>query len=107
MPENCGDDFKQLVEEYKDLFCTTPGKITYDFHYIPTKGPPVRVSPRCIMGRYRQEVVIHIDLMLSQGVIKETSSPWMAPTVFLPKKSGELRICIDYRGLNKQSVKDS
>ena len=45
--------------------------------------------------------------MLTQGVIKESSSPWMAPTVFVPKKSGELRICVDYRALNKQTAKDS
>ena len=34
--------------------------------------------------------------MLSQGVIKESSSPWMTPKGFVPKKVGELWICIDY-----------
>ena len=28
LPENCGDEFRQLIEEHKDLFCTTPGKTT-------------------------------------------------------------------------------
>ena len=45
--------------------------------------------------------------MLNQGVIEESSSPCMAPAMFVPKKSGEVRICIDYRELNKQSVRDS
>ena len=64
MSENCGDDFRQLMEEYKDLFCITPGKTAYDCHYIPTKGPPIHVPPRRIPGHYRQEVVRQIDLML-------------------------------------------
>ena len=55
---------------------------------------------------YRDEVIHQLELMLSQGVIKENSSPWMVRTVFVPKKSGELQSCVDYRTLNKQSVKD-
>ena len=107
LPENCSGGFKQLVEEHKTLFDVRPGKTTLDCHYIPTKGPPIRVPPRRIPGHYRQEVIRQIELMLAQGVIKESSSPWMSPTVFVPKKSGELRICVDYRSLNKQTAKDS
>ena len=45
--------------------------------------------------------------MLHQGIIKESSSPWMAPDVILRKKSGDIRLCIDYRELNKQTTKDA
>jgi len=86
LPENCGGDFRQLVEEHKILFGIIPGKTKLDCHYIPTKGPPIHVPPRRIPGHYRQEVVRQIEMMLAQGVIKESSSPWMAPSVFVPKK---------------------
>ena len=39
--------------------------------------------------------------MLEQGIIKESSSPWMAPAVFVKNKSGEIQICVDYREMNK------
>ena len=45
--------------------------------------------------------------MLEQGIITRSKSPWMAPTVFVPKKSREVRICIDYHELNKRTSKDS
>ena len=45
--------------------------------------------------------------MLEQGIIEESSSPWMAPPVIVPKKSGELRMCIDYCELSKKTTKDA
>ena len=45
--------------------------------------------------------------MLEQGIIEESSSPWMAPAVFVPKKTGELHLCIDYCELNKKTQKDA
>ena len=44
--------------------------------------------------------------MLEEGVIEEFSSPWMAPAVFVQKKTGDIRICVDYQELNKKTVKD-
>ena len=43
--------------------------------------------------------------MLEQGFIKESCSPWMVPALFVPKKSGEICLCIDYGELNKCTVK--
>lgn len=58
-------------------------------------------------AHYREEIERQIQSMLDLGIIEESSSSWMAPAVFVPKKSGEIRICIDYRELNKRSVKDA
>ena len=45
--------------------------------------------------------------MLKEGIIEECSSPWLAPAVFVRNKIGDIRICIDYRELNKRTVKDA
>ena len=44
--------------------------------------------------------------MLQKGIIVESSSSWMAPAVYVRKKTGELRLCVDYRELNKRTHKD-
>ncbi len=45
--------------------------------------------------------------MLSEGTIDPASGPWAAPVVIVPKQSAEPRFCVDYRALNKLTVKNS
>ena len=94
-----------VIREYEHLLRTTPGCTEEAYHFIPTTGNPVRIPPRRIPAHYRMEVNRQIQTMLEQNIIEESSSPWMAPAVFVRKKSGDLRLCIDYRELNKRTVK--
>jgi len=96
-----------LIEQYKSLFCKSPGSTTLAEHFIPTTGTPVKVPPRRIPVNYHQEAEKQIQTMLKDGVIEESSSPWLAPVVFVRKKTGDIRICVDYRELNKRTVKDA
>jgi len=96
-----------IVQTHKELFRTTPGHTMVAEHFIPTTGNPVKIPPRRIPGNYRAEVQQQINTMLQQGIIEPSSSPWMAPAVFVRKKNGEVRLCVDYRELNKRTVKDA
>ena len=107
IPECDRPNLTQVVSDFPELFTTKPGKTAAECHYIPTTGSPVKVPPRRIPAHYRDEVEKQLQDMLKQGIIQESSSPWMAPAVFVPKKSGEIRICIDYRELNKKTTKDA
>jgi hypothetical protein len=52
------------------------------------------------------ELMEHIKELLGKGYIKPTSSPWGAPMIFVLKKDGTQRICMDYRALNEVTVKN-
>ena len=88
MPE-CGiPSLLPLLDYHKSLFATTPGHSKLAEHFIPTVGKPVKIPPRRIPANYRAEVEQQIQTMLSEGIIKECCSPWMAPAVFVRKKTG-------------------
>ena len=100
-------ELRDLVKRFEVLFSTVPGSTTVAHHTIPTADhPPVRVPPRRVPAHCRTEVESQLTEMLDRNIIRVSSSPWLAPAV-VPKKSGEIMICIDYRDLNKQTVKDA
>ena len=95
-----------VLEEHKSLFRTHQATLNWQ-NTIPTTGTPVKVPPRRIPANYHVEVEDQIQAMLKEGIIEESSSPWMSPAVFVRKKNGDVRICVDYRALNKQTIKDA
>ena len=53
-----------------------------------------------------EEAKKQIEHMLEHGFIRPSESPWGAPVLFAPKKDGGLRFCIDYRWLNKKTIRN-
>lgn len=49
----------------------------------------------------------HLQELLSSGIIRESESPFSSPIVVVKKKNGNVRLCIDYRKLNLQTIKDA
>ncbi|UYV76613.1 hypothetical protein LAZ67_14001466 [Cordylochernes scorpioides] len=67
----------------------------------PLKRRPYRVSPS--ESKVIQEKV---DRMMEIGVVHPSKSPWASPIVFIRKRDGSVRFCVDHRGLNKVTKKD-
>ena len=53
-----------------------------------------------------RELKKQVQELLEQGFIRPSVSPWGAPVLFVKKKDGSLRMCIDYRMLNSITVKN-
>jgi hypothetical protein len=52
------------------------------------------------------ELKDHIKELLEKGFIHPSSSPWGAPVIYVLKKDGTQRLCMDYRALNEITVKN-
>lgn len=87
--ENIGDC--DMIKHRIDLIDDTPFKQRHR-----------RIPPSMI-----DEVRRHIEELLSSGIIRKSKSPYASNVVLVRKKNGKLRMCVDYRMLNKKTVKDS
>ncbi|KAJ9512274.1 hypothetical protein QJQ45_012943 [Haematococcus lacustris] len=100
-----------LLSEYADVFGDMPPGLPPDRpvgHTIRT--PPGSEAPYKRMyklsPREEAEVKKQVAELLAKGLIEPSSSPYGAPILFVQKKDGSLRMCIDYRALNKLTVRD-
>ena len=54
----------------------------------------------------QKELKVQLQELLDKGFIRPSVSPWGAPVLFVKKKDGSMCLCIDYRKLNKRTVKN-
>lgn len=74
---------------------------------ILTSDVPVHHGPRRLSYKERIAVQKKVEELLKESVIRPSNSPYAATLVPTKKKDGDLRICVDYKGINKLTVRDS
>ena len=103
--------FKELLLNWRDIFSQHDldlGHTKLAKHRIDLiDETPFKQRYRRIPPTMYDEVKNHLQQLLESGVIRKSHSPWASNIVLVRKKCGALRICIDYRQLNKRTIKDS
>ena len=99
---------ESLIKEFNDVFQDVLPRLPPDRgieHVIdtgdadPISRPPYKISP-LELAELRRQITELLDLHL----IRPSSSPWGAPVLFVCKKDGSMRLCIDYCAVNRVTL---
>jgi hypothetical protein len=101
----------RVVSEFQDVFPDDlPGMppdrdVEFSIDLLPGKTPiakwPYRMAPV-----EHEEVKKTVDELLAKGYIRCSFSPWTFPVLFVEKKDGAKRMCVDYQYLNAVAIKN-
>ncbi|GKE03881.1 putative reverse transcriptase domain-containing protein, partial [Tanacetum coccineum] len=97
-------DFREVFLE--DLSGLPPTrKVEFQIDLVPGAAP-VALAPYRLGPSEMKELSEQLKELSDKGFIRPSSSPWGAPVLFVKKKDGSFRMCIDYRELNKLTMKN-
>ncbi|GKE49529.1 putative reverse transcriptase domain-containing protein, partial [Tanacetum coccineum] len=97
------DFLEVFLEELPGL--PPPRQVEFRIDLVPGVARVARTPYRLAPSEMR-ELSVQLQELLEKGFIRLNSSPWGAPVLFVKKKDGSFRMCIDYRELNKLTVKN-
>ncbi|KAD3336153.1 hypothetical protein E3N88_31672 [Mikania micrantha] len=113
-------DKETKVKELEDVpvVCNFPDVFPEDLPGLPpdreiefqidvvSGAQPIAKAPYRLAPTEMKELMTQLQDLLDKGFIRPSVSPWGAPVLFVKKKDGSMRMCIDYRELNKLTIKN-
>ncbi|KAG1332920.1 hypothetical protein G6F62_007014 [Rhizopus arrhizus] len=109
--EDVPDYLKKLIKDKADCFVEISGLGRVDMieHEIPIApgSTPIKSKPFRLSWEEQDKLAQEISEMLNLGLIRPSKGTWSSPCFFVKKKDGSLRLVIDYRRLNRMTIKDN
>ena len=100
-----------VVNEFKGVFpedlprIPPDREIMFEIELLPGTSP-IAKAPYSMAPAELRELQTQLQELLDKSFIRPSHSPWGAPVLFVKKKDGTLQMCIDYRELNKVTIKN-
>ena len=111
VPESYKIDSLPIVSDFPDVFpedlweLPPYREVELAIDLMPGTSP-IYMAPYRLAPAELKELKDQLKDLLNKGFIRRNSSPWSAPALFVTKKDGSMRMCIDYRKLNRVTVKN-
>lgn len=101
-------EIEQIVQtNYLKLKNLDRKKHEHEMKINLTNHTPFHTTPRRLSYKEREELKKITDQLLTEGIVRHSNSPYASPVVLVRKKNGEYRKCVDYRTLNKLTIRDN
>ncbi|KAL5831658.1 hypothetical protein ACOSQ4_017012 [Xanthoceras sorbifolium] len=100
-----------VVREFPDVFLEDlprlppDREIEFQIDFAP-KTEPISKAPYRMAPFELKELKVQMEELMNKGFVRPSTSLWGAPVLFVKKKDGSMRLCIDYRELNKMTVRN-
>ncbi|KAH9801810.1 hypothetical protein KPL71_001167 [Citrus sinensis] len=100
-----------VVKEFPDVFPDElprmpPNKeVEFSIDLVPGTSP-ISMAPYRMAPAELKELKVQLQELVERGFIRPSVSPWGAPVLFVKKKDGTFRLCINYRQLNKVTIRN-
>lgn len=110
-PTHEDPEMAKLLTEFTDVFQKITNKlppkraVDFKIETVPGSEPPSQSTHRMSYPEL-DELKRQLEEYLEHGWIQPSSSPYGAPILFVKKKDGSMRMCVDYRALNKITIKN-